>query len=142
MRSELQKLARELGVADRTIFTGFVSDDQLVATLKSSNIIVIPSRFEPFGITALEAMAAGIPVVVSRVGGLAEIVNNNVDGLEVDPESPDAISDGVIRVLSEPELAEGFVLKAREKVKGYSWGSAAEATLRVYQSAMGDSRYE
>ncbi|MDA4117674.1 MAG: glycosyltransferase family 4 protein [Thaumarchaeota archaeon] len=69
MREELEALAKREGVADRTLFWGFVTDEQMISALKSSDVVVVPSRFEPFGITALEAMSAGVPVVVARVGG-------------------------------------------------------------------------
>ena len=141
MRSELEALARKEGIADRVTFAGFISDGDLVSTLRSSNVVVVPSRFEPFGIVALEAMAAGAPVVVSGVGGLAEIVDDNVDGLEVEPGNPRAIADAVVRVLSDPEAARGFVARAKEKLKSYTWVSAAEATLGAYQRAIGEAKY-
>lgn len=142
MKSELEGLAREEGVADSVMFSGFINDEQLVGALKSSSVVVVPSRFEPFGIIALEAMAAGVPIVVSNVGGLAEIVEDNVDGLEVEPENPQAIADAVVRVLSEPTLAQGLVTHSREKVKRYGWGRAAEATQLAYRRAIGETKYE
>ena len=141
MRGELEALAKKEGVAARTKFTGFIEDKQLVEALKSSDAVVIPSRFEPFGITALEAMAAGAPLVVTRVGGLAEIVDDGVDGLEVEPENPRSIADGLVRVLSDRKMAAQLAVSAAEKVKSYTWRSAAEATMRVYQRAIGDARY-
>ena len=141
MRGELELLAKREGIANKTMFTGFIDDKRLVEALKSSNAVVIPSRFEPFGITALEAMAAGAPVVVSRVGGLAEIVDDRIDGLEVEPQNSRSIAEGLVRVLNDPSMAAQLAARAGEKVKSYTWGSAAEATLRVYGRAVRDSRY-
>jgi glycosyltransferase involved in cell wall biosynthesis len=142
MRGELEALAKGEGVAARTTFAGFVSDDDLVDAIKSSDMVAVPSRFEPFGIIALEAMAAGVPIVVSRVGGLAEIVEDDVDGLEVDPDSPRSIADATIRLLSDRALASRLAARAREKVKAYNWEHSAAETLEVYEAAIGEARYE
>jgi glycosyltransferase involved in cell wall biosynthesis len=142
MRGELEALAKDQGVAARTTFAGFVSDDDLVDAMKSSDMVAVPSRFEPFGIIALEAMAAGAPLVVSRVGGLAEIVEDDVDGLEVDPNSPSSIAKATIRLLSDRALASQLVARAKERVKVYSWAHSAAKTLEVYEAAIGEARYE
>jgi glycosyltransferase involved in cell wall biosynthesis len=142
LRGELEALANGEGVAARITFAGFVSDDDLVDAIKSSDMVAVPSRFEPFGIIALEAMAAGVPIVVSRVGGLAEIVEDDVDGLEVDPNSPYSIARATIRLLSDPALASRLAARAREKVKSYNWKSSASKTLEVYEAAIGEARYE
>jgi len=142
MRGELEALAKGEGVAVRTTFAGFVSDDDLIDAIKSSDMVAVPSRFEPFGIIALEAMAAGVPVVVTRVGGLAEIVEDDVDGLEADPDSPRSIADATIRLLSDRALASRLAARAREKVKVYNWEHSAAETLEVYKAAIGEARYE
>jgi len=142
MRAELEALAEAEKVRSATTFAGFVSDNDLVAAIKSSDVVAVPSRFEPFGIIALEAMAAGVPVVVSRVGGLAEIVENDVDGLEVEPNSPASLADATVKILSDQGLAKELVTKATEKVKSYNWESAARKTLAVYGDAISESRYE
>jgi glycosyltransferase involved in cell wall biosynthesis len=142
MRGELEALAEQERVKSATTFAGFVSDADLVAAIKSSDVVAVPSRFEPFGIIALEAMAAGVPVVVSRVGGLAEIVENAVDGLEVEPNSPASLADATVRLLSDQELARSLAARAKEKVKSYNWESAATKTLEVYNEAMRETKYE
>jgi len=142
MRGELESLAERVQVKEKTTFAGFVSDAELVGALRSSDVVVVPSRFEPFGIIALEAMASGVPVVVSRVGGLAEIVEDTVDGLEVEPDSPSSIAEATVRVLSDRELATRLAQKGREKAKVYSWENAARRTLETYQEAERESRYE
>jgi glycosyltransferase involved in cell wall biosynthesis len=142
MRSELEGLAAQLRVRDSTAFAGFIDDADLVRVLKSSDVVAVPSRFEPFGIIALEAMAAGAPVVVSKVGGLAEIVEDSVDGLQVDPENPGSIAEAAVRILSDRGLASRLAEKGRAKAKAYSWEGAAVKTLEAYEGAMRESRYE
>jgi glycosyltransferase involved in cell wall biosynthesis len=142
MRGELESLADAEHVRGSTTFAGFVSDSDLVDVIKSSDMVAIPSRFEPFGIIALEAMAAGSPIVVSRVGGLAEIVEDGVDGLEADPNDPSSLARAAIRVLSDQELASRLSAEAKKKVKAYNWESAASKTLEVYEAAMSGTKFE
>ena len=142
MRKELEDVARDEEVDNRTTFAGFVSDQDLVAALRSSDAVAIPSRFEPFGITALEAMAAGAPLAVSRVDGLAEIVENGVDGLQFEPDDINGMADSIVRILSDGDLARRLAASGREKAKRYNWSSAAERTLEVYSAAIGEARYE
>jgi glycosyltransferase involved in cell wall biosynthesis len=142
MRGELEALAEREEVKGTTTFAGFLGDSDLVDAVKSSDVVVVPSRFEPFGIIALEAMAAGVPVVVSRVGGLAEIVDDSVDGLEVEPNDPDSIADATVRVLSDGAFASRLAARARQKVRAFSWESSARRTLDAYEAARRESRYE
>jgi glycosyltransferase involved in cell wall biosynthesis len=142
MRRELEGLARERGVSERTKFAGFVSDYDLAGALSSSDVVVIPSRFEPFGITALEAMAAGAPLAVSKVDGLAEIVQNEVDGLQFLPEDIGGMAGAIVRLVTDVPLTYALASNGREKAKRYSWSSVAEKTLEVYKAAIGDARYE
>jgi glycosyltransferase involved in cell wall biosynthesis len=142
MRAELESIAEQEHVRDGTTFAGFISDGELVAALRCSDVVVVPSRSEPFGIIALEAMAAGAPLVVTRVGGLAEIVEDLVDGIEVEPNNPSAIAAATIRILSDGELAARLAARGEEKAKSYSWESVAKRTLGVYQDAVRGTRYE
>ena len=142
MRGELESLAEREGVKESTTFAGFVEDGEVAAALRSSDVVVVPSRFEPFGIIALEAMSSGVPVVVSRVGGLAEIVEDGVDGLEVEPNAPAAVAGAISRVLSDRALASRMAEGGRKKANSFSWGSASQRTVAVYQEAVRESRYE
>lgn len=142
MRTELESLADAEQVRESTTFAGFVTDSDLVDAIKSSDVVAVPSRFEPFGIIALEAMAGGSPVVVSKVGGLAEIVEDGVDGLEVDPNNPSSLAEAAVRILTDHALASRLATKAKEKVKTFTWESAAMKTLDVYNTAIGGARFE
>jgi len=142
MRAELESIAEQEHVRDFTTFAGFINDSELVAGLRSSDVVVVPSRFEPFGIIALEAMAAGVPLVVSRVGGLAEIVEDSVDGIEVEPNNPSAIAAATVRILSDRELASRLATRGEEKAKTYSWENVARRTIGVYQDAARWTKYE
>jgi glycosyltransferase involved in cell wall biosynthesis len=142
MRGELESLAEAQQVRGSTTFAGFVSDADVVNALKVSDVVAVPSRFEPFGIVALEAMAGGSPLVVSKVGGLAEIVDDGVDGLEVQPNDPPSLARAAVKVLSDGVLASQLVAKAKEKVKAYDWASSTAKTLEAYERAIAGAKFE
>jgi glycosyltransferase involved in cell wall biosynthesis len=93
-------MARELDVADHVDFQGWTEPNELVDLYQKSRVALIPSRKEPFGIVALEAIAGGCPVVASNVGGLSEAVGDC--GLLVDPDTPEALAEAIETAL-QPE---------------------------------------
>src|SRR5207249_1386715 len=101
--NDLRAKASALGVADNIIFAGRVSDEVRDALFKVADCAVFPSLYEPFGIVALEAMAAGTPVVVSEVGGLPEVVDLHVTGITVHPNDPVSLAWGILHTPKNPE---------------------------------------
>lgn len=115
----------------------------MVRLLSASTIFVCPSIYEPLGIVNLEAMACGVPVVASDVGGIPEVVVDGETGLlahydEADPKVlEDGMVSGVNRLLADPDLAKSFGQAGRERaVNEFSWASIAEQTVKVYEDAM------
>ncbi len=131
--NEIKNLVSSYGLNQFVKVMGFVSDDMLRKIMKSCDIIVIPSIYEPFGIVALEAMALGTVVVASDVGGLSEIIDDEKDGIKVPPRNPDAIAKAVIRLLNDENLMKFLSANAKEKVKKYSWREVALKTMEVYK---------
>jgi glycosyltransferase involved in cell wall biosynthesis len=139
MKDQLSDLARGMGIAHKVMFTGFVDDETLRKLQKCADISVVPSLFEPFGIVALEAMAAGSPVVVSDAGGLSEIVNHELDGVKVYAGNPDSLSWGITRVLTDEGLANRLRANARRKVQEkYNWNTIAQKTKNVYETVLSE----
>lgn len=104
---------------------------------------VFPSLYEPFGIVALEAMAAGTPVVVADSGGLAEIVTHEQDGLCAITGSADSLADQVLRILTDKNLARELSAKAyRKVVEHFDWRVIADKTISVYESIVAASRMQ
>jgi len=133
-RDHLQYLAGTTGQAWRIIFTGFIPDHELIALTLSADVLVIPSIYEPFGIVALEGMAAGVPVVASQIGGLAEIIEHDKTGVLVYPRNPDSIAWGINHVLSNPDHARWLAQNARKIVpKAYSGKVIAKKTVKIYE---------
>ena len=130
----MEYLANQTGQRWRITFTGFIPDMELVSLMKSADVLVIPSIYEPFGIVALEGMAAGVPVVVSQIGGLTEVVEHDRTGVFVYARSSDSIAWGVDRILSDWGHAKWLTQNAREKVQStYSWEAVAMKTIEVFE---------
>lgn len=133
IQEDLQQLAHRLGVADRVHFVGHVDAKTRDRLYAISNVAAFPSRYEPFGIVALEAMAADLPVVVGNVGGLREIITDGEDGFLVQPGNAGALSAALLTMLDDKERTKRMVEKAKEKVMNvFTWHAVAEQTEQVY----------
>lgn len=133
---ELQSQVDIEGVNDLLQLAGYVSDDELRELLHRAGCVVIPSLYEPFGIVALESMAAGAPTVVARTGGLAEIMEGTNAGLLFEPGNAVELADAIHRVLTDPALAGGMQAHAADVVQSrYSWDAIAQSTVAVYARA-------
>jgi glycosyltransferase involved in cell wall biosynthesis len=138
LRGHLEYVARSTGHHWKITFTGWIPDQELAALLNSADVLVVPSIYEPFGIVALEGMAAGVPVVASDVGGLAEVVEHERTGILAYSKNPESIAWAVERALSDPSHSKWLVQNAREMVqKTYSWEAIAKRTIEVYREVVG-----
>jgi glycogen(starch) synthase len=134
--AELQSQIDVEGVGDRVHLAGFVPDDELRALLRRAGCVVIPSLYEPFGIVALEGMAAGAPTIVARTGGLAEIVDGTDAGLLFEPGNPIELAARIREVLGNRELADSMRTKAASLLADkYTWDAIAASTIGVYRAA-------
>lgn len=130
----LRHQVAQLNIANRVYFTGYIDDDIRNSLYSWSDVAVFPSLYEPFGIVALEAMAARTPVIVSDTGGLSEIVIHGVDGLKFYPGNPNSLADMILKIFYEPGLAQRLKERAYQKVEQhFNWRHIAEATLNVYR---------
>lgn len=137
----VKQRSRELGISDRVTFAGFVSDADRERLYRVADAAVFPSLYEPFGIVALEAMAAGCPVIVSSSGGLVEVVRLHETGLTVYPDSTDSLVWGILHTLQHPDWAQARAQNAlREVREDYDWKHVAEATGAVYERTLADWR--
>jgi glycogen(starch) synthase len=133
--SALVEQARKLRVRRSVDFVGHLPDRLLVALLAAADVVVLPSRYEPFGIVALEAAAAGAPLVASTAGGLAELVVDGETGLSVTPGDVDGIAAAVRAVLTDPTSAARRARAAKARLTTeFDWHRIAEETAAVYRS--------
>ncbi len=138
LRPELESQAARLGVDDTVIFPGFVEEiRELFACL---DIFVIPSIAEGLSITTIEAMAAGLPVIASQVGGLPELVKDGETGFLVEPRNPEKLAEAVLRLLGDRDKCELFGQNARS-FAGVRFNTEAmiDRTSRVYKAILRNS---
>lgn len=129
----LMRLAREKGVADRVAFVGQVAHDELPPLIRSADVAVSVPWYEPFGIAPVEAMACGVPVIVSAVGGHLDTVIDGGTGGHVPARNPDALAGRLRMLLADPQLRRALGRTATERVrKHYTWSRIADATEAVY----------
>lgn len=132
-RAELEELAA--GHPEVT-FAGFLGGHELTALMGASDCYVVPSIYEPFGMVALEAAAAGTPVAAADTGGLAEIVEHGVTGVKFAPNDPAALAWAAGSVLADREYARALALRAHQRVhEDFNWPAIAARTVDVYELA-------
>ena len=138
-RPELQGEVARLGLERNVHFAGFVGAD-LPATFAASDTVVVPSIYEPFGMVALEAAAAGAPLAVSATGGLAEIVEPGVTGMTFPAKDPSALADAVSGLLADAHAAKRMANQARTMVRTrYGWSSIAAKTAETYRATIANT---
>jgi glycogen(starch) synthase len=134
MKDFLMGQARNMRLAHKIFFAGFLDDRSLRLLYRCADVCVVPSLYEPFGITALEAMAAKTPVVVSDTGGLAEIVEHDKTGVKTHPDNSDSLAWGITRVLLDSGYAEWLRSNAHSKIlQAYNWRGIAVDTKALYE---------
>jgi glycosyltransferase involved in cell wall biosynthesis len=124
-----RRLAERLGVADRVELRGAVARDEVPALLRSADAVACCPWYEPFGLVAVEAMACGVPVVASNVGGLAETVVDGRTGLHVPPRSPAAIAEALRRLLADDSRRRSMARAAARRAERYGWDRVAASTM-------------
>lgn len=129
---QLKQLARELGIADQGTFMGWIDDGVLHSLYRVADVIVVPSRYEPFGLVALEAMASGCPCIVADTGGLREVVPHEHAGLRFAPGDRDQLRELIVRVLGDDDLRAGLAAQAAEHVLSFDWSEVAAQVAGIY----------
>lgn len=137
----LRRLAQRLQIDHVVQFAGRMEQNDLAALFGAADVALVPSSYEPFGIVALEAGAAGTPVIAGDSGGLREVIEHDVTGLLVPPRDTIDLTAAILRVLDEPGLAERLVRAAHTRTaKDFVWSAVARETEKVYAAAITDPR--
>ncbi len=132
----LRSAAERGAVTDRLTFVGRLDRAALIKEYAAADFLVLPSRFEPFGIVLLEAMASGLPVVASRVGGIPEVVVDGETGILVEPGNASEIASAILRLAESPALRARMGACGRERARSYSWDALVPRILAVYREAL------
>jgi glycogen synthase len=133
--AELKKQARRLGLSRHGTFLGWVGDDMLHSLYRISDLCIVPSIYEPFGIVALEAMASGCLCVVADTGGLREVVPGDGSvGMRFRSRDSSSLAAVLDQVLSDDETRDQVVSEAREHILQFDWSEVARTTNQLYES--------
>jgi len=135
-QKNLVDLVKEEKLEDLVRFLGFLSGEKKEAILQRSSLVVVPSRYESFGIILLEAMAYGKPVVASRIGGIPEIVRDRETGLLFEVGDVTGLADRIIELIEKPDLRKKIGDAGRKLAERYSWSVIADQTIALYQDCI------
>jgi glycosyltransferase involved in cell wall biosynthesis len=140
-RAELERIAKEHGVADRVIFVGYVPHERLPAYYALADVVVAASfAHETFGISLCEGMACGKPVVATAFGGFPEVVEDGVTGFLVPPQNPQALAAKLALLLADEELRRRMGEAGRARMQAlFTWGAVADRVEVSYRAAMSQS---
>ncbi len=133
-RERLERFVEWSGLKDKVLFTGFMANRSLHQLYRVADVAVFPSLYEPFGIVALEGMAAGAPVVASDAGGLKEVVSHDKTGTLSFAGDPGSLAWAILHVLRNPEKAKKMNTEAQVRLKtDFNWANIADKTIKVYE---------
>ncbi|MCX6808456.1 MAG: glycosyltransferase family 4 protein [Candidatus Berkelbacteria bacterium] len=135
LKQELKELALRLKISRNVAFLGRKSD--VVEYLRKWDVFVLSSKSETFGIAALEALAAGVPVVASNVGGIPDIIENRQEGILVSSGAPEEIAKAVIELIEHPAFAASLKRRGLAKAKAYSWKNIVKKIEEIYLILVG-----
>ncbi|WP_159018007.1 glycosyltransferase [Algibacter sp. L3A6] len=139
----LKKLAKELGVLDRITWKNYIADEDLANVYRAANIFVMPSRYEPFGMVAIEAMACGTPSVVTVHGGLYDLIDFGNQALFADPHRPTEFGAMMAMPLLYPKMRNELSVEgARFARRNFGWTGIAKRMLQVFTSSISQNTME
>lgn len=133
--AELKELARALGVAERVVFRDYIPDEELADYYRAADVFALSSRYEPFGMTAVEAMACGTPAVITTEGGFWEQITWGLEALYANPFDPEAFGHAICAVLSHPRVMGQLAKYGSQKARArFTWTGVAQRMLVRSQS--------
>jgi glycosyltransferase involved in cell wall biosynthesis len=135
IRQQLVDLARELDLEERVVFVGRVPREELPECYRAADIFVLPSKNEGMSNAMLEAVASGLPVVGTSVGGNDVLVRDGENGVLVPPEDTAALADAVLRISKDPEAARQMGRRSREIAEEMTWRNVADAYVDLYRAS-------
>lgn len=136
----LKKLAEEAGVSDRVIFAGLLDEPALLEQFEGASVLALPSRQENAPMVIQQAMAAGLPVVASSVGGIPAMIRHGVDGFLVPPGDVDNLAASLRKLLGDSSLRAQMSQACREHSYRFTADVVARQTIRVYEQAVASAR--
>ncbi|MFH5802669.1 glycosyltransferase [Alienimonas sp. DA493] len=143
LQAELEEIAADLGIEDRVEFRGYVPDDQLADYYRIADVFALCSRYEPFGMTAVEAMAVGTPTVVTTEGGLWPLLVWGLEALYADPFDPDAYGHAIAQILTHQRVSDQLAKYGSQKARAkFTWTGVAQQVLNLLDQVDHPSEHE
>lgn len=137
-RADLEARIARLGLGARVRLAGF--RDDVPSLLRAFDVFAFPSRLEGLGTSVLDALASRLPIVATRAGGIPEMIDDGVHGLLVPPGDPGALASALVRVLSDPELAQRLAAAGRARVeREFTWRHTVAGTIAEYAALLGET---
>lgn len=136
MMVKMLKLAATRHIMDRFHFTGFLKGDQVFKLLKMSDVYIMPSVSEPFGISPLEAMQSNVPVIISKQSGVSELLKH---AIKINYWDIDALADAIYGILNYPALSEMFKISGKKEVDTFKWEHAAKKVRAIYNETLANA---
>ncbi|MHA2221054.1 MAG: glycosyltransferase [Candidatus Thorarchaeota archaeon] len=137
--NRIEKIIDEKGMRDRVHLVGYIPDEKIKSFYQQARVFVLPSTFEPFGMTALEAIACGTPAIVSKFAGVSEFLIDidHTDSIVTNPTDTQKFASAILEILEDQKLAEQIGLEGMKTVrKSFSWDAIAEMHLLFYENFM------
>ncbi|MCK5259144.1 MAG: glycosyltransferase, partial [Thermoplasmatales archaeon] len=133
----MKRIVHEKNMHKRVHIIGYVPDDKLVVSYHQAKLFALPSIFEPFGMTVLEAMVCGIPVIASKFGGIRTVISSGENGLLIDPSNNREFAKAIIKLLKDKNLASNLGREGCKTIhKYFSWEAIAEKHMSFYKKFM------
>ncbi len=135
--NKLEQIIDKKRMRDRVHLIGYIPDEKMQPFYQQARLFVLPSTFEPFGMTALEAMACGTPSIVSKFAGVSEFLSDNVDSIVVNPTDKEEFAHAILKLLNDRHQAERIGREGLKHVReNFSWDAIAERHIRFYERFM------
>lgn len=140
LKLDLEQLSKQLGIAESVIFTGRLDNIKMAEVYRSTNLLLNSSLADNMPISLLEALACGVPIVTTNVGGIPYLVEEGQTALLVEPGNPEKMAAAALQVLSNPDLAALLRKNGLAVVQNYAWSKVREKWLTVYMDALQNSQ--
>ncbi|MHA1942937.1 MAG: glycosyltransferase [Candidatus Thorarchaeota archaeon] len=135
--NKIEKIIDGKGMRDRVHLVGYIPDEKIKSFYQQARVFVLPSTFEPFGMTALEAIACGTPAIVSKFAGVSEFLSDHTDSIVTNPTDTEKFASAILEILEDQKLAEQIGLEGMKTIrKSFSWDAIAEMHLLFYENFM------
>jgi len=135
-KDNLSRQIKDLNIANAVFMVGRLKKEKVAQLMATADVFVLPSKMESFGLTLLEASAAGLPVVCSNAGGIPEVFQDGFNALLYPPGDDNAMAKAIIRLLQDRELAKTISANAVETASRFTWEMTAGRTLQVYKEVL------